>query len=265
VGTYPFKIRVTDKAGSIHTKDFTLAVTPPVSISGVVNGASWVSGAIAPGEIVTLTGAGLGPSTLVNLQILEGQLATTLADTQVLFDNIPAPLLYVQDRQASAIVPYAVAGTRETGIEVQYKGARSSAVRVAVAASVPGIFTADSTGRGAGAILNQDYTLNSALNPAEKGSVVLIYGTGEGETDPQVADGRLATAEALPRPKLPVSVKIGGIEAEVLYAGAAPGQVVGLLQVNARVPAGAPSGNTVPVVLTVGAASSQPGVTMAVK
>ena len=107
--------------------------------------------------------------------------------------------------------------------------------------------------------------MNSAANPAEKGAVVSLYATGEGETDPQVADGRLATPQVLPRPKAPVEVTIGGWRAEVLYAGAAPGQVVGLLQVNARVPAGAPSGSAVPVVLTIGAASSQPGVTLAVK
>ncbi len=265
VGNYPFKVRVTDQAGGIHTKDFALVITPPVSISAVVNGASWQAGAVAPGEIVTLTGTGLGPATLVSFHIVDGQFTNTLAETQVLFDNIPAPLIYVHDRQASAIVPYAVAGTGETRVEVQYRGARSSAVRAPVAGSAPGIFTADSTGRGPGAILNQDYTVNAAGNPAVRGSVVLIYATGEGETDPQVADGRLASAEELPRPRLPVEVKIGGAEAEVLYAGAAPGLVVGLLQVNVRVPEGAPSGNAVPVMLTVGTASSQPGVTMAVR
>jgi uncharacterized protein (TIGR03437 family) len=107
--------------------------------------------------------------------------------------------------------------------------------------------------------------VNSAENPAQRGSVVLIYATGEGETDPQVADGRLVTAEALPRPRLPVGVKIGGVEAEVLYAGAVPGLVVGLLQVNARVPENAPGGNAVPLVVSVGGASSQPSVTMAIR
>jgi uncharacterized protein (TIGR03437 family) len=69
----------------------------------------------------------------------------------------------------------------------------------------------------------------------------------------------------LPKPNLPVSVKIGGLDAEVLYAGGAPGSVAGLLQVNVRVPPGVVSGNAVPVVLTVGGVSSQPGVTMAVR
>lgn len=226
---------------------------------------SLTSGPVAPGEIVTLFGSGLGPSVAVSFQLVEGQMSTSVAETQVFFDNIPAPLVYVQANQLSAIVPYAVAGTGETKIQVQYKSARSSVVVVPVAPSAPGVFTIDSSGKGPGAILNQDYSVNSASNPAEKGSVVLIYATGEGETDPQVADGRLGTPQVLPRPKLPVSIRIGGLEAEVLYVGAAPGMVVGLLQVNARVPPRAASGAAVPVVLTVGAASSPSGVTLAVR
>jgi uncharacterized protein (TIGR03437 family) len=269
-GIYAGSVTITAAGGSTHGVPVQLFVTEPdgpplFSAAGVVNAASLAPGPVAPGEIVTIFGVGLGPVTLTSLRIVDGQVSATLAETEVFFDNLPAPLVYVAANQLSAIVPYAVAGTTEAKVQVEYRGARSDAVRVGVAPSAPGIFSVDSTGKGQGAILNQDYSVNSAANPAEQGSVVLIYATGEGETDPQVADGRLASPEVLPRPKLPVTVKIGGLEAEVLYAGAAPGQVVGLLQVNARVPAGAPSGSAVPVVLTIGAASSQPGVTLAVK
>ncbi len=267
-GAYTGTVTITAGAGKPQaiTVQLLVDMPPQITSSGVVNAASWVSGPVSPGEIVTLAGSGLGPATLTGFQLNEaGQMATTLSETQVLFDNIPAPLVYVQASQLSAIVPYAVAGTAEAKLQVEYKGTRSSAVGVRVAASAPGIFTLDATGKGQGAILNQNYTLNSAANPADRGSVVIVYATGEGETNPQVADGRLASAEELPRPRLPVEVKIGGAEAEVLYAGAAPGLVVGLLQVNVRVPEGAPSGNAVPVMLTVGGPSSQPGVTMAVK
>jgi uncharacterized protein (TIGR03437 family) len=238
----------------------------PPQVFSLVNGASMKGGAVAPGEIVTFFGSNLGPASLMNLQLNEaGQVATTLAEVQVLFDNIPAPLLYVQASQLSAIVPYAVAGTTQAKVEVQYKGAKSNTVVAQVAASAPGIFAINASGQGQGAILNQNYTVNSAANPAEKGSVVMVYATGEGETDPQVADGRFASPEALPKPKLPVSVKIGGVEAQVLYAGGAPGSVAGLLQVNVQVPASVATGNVVPVVLTVGEKSSQEGVTMAVR
>ena len=264
-GDYPLKIRVTDKAGDTHAKDFSIAITPPVSVAAVVNAATLQPGPVAPGEIVTLFGSGLGPTAAAGYQLVEGQMATSVAETQVFFDNIPAPLVYVQANQLSTIVPYAVAGAKETKIQVEYKGARSGVITVPVAPSAPGIFTVDASGKGPGAILNQDYTVNSVANPAQKGSVVLVYATGEGETDPQVADGLLASPEVLPRPKLPVSVKIGGLDAEVLYAGAAPWMVVGLLQVNVRVPPTVASASAVPVVLTVGATSSQAGVTMAVR
>jgi uncharacterized protein (TIGR03437 family) len=238
----------------------------PPQVFSMVNGASMKGGTAAAGEIVTFFGINLGPASLMNLQLNEaGQVATTLAEVQVTFDNIPAPLLYVQASQLSAIVPYAVAGTTQAKVEVRYKGTKSNTVVAQVAASAPGVFTIDSSGQGQGAILNQNYTVNSAANPAEKGSVVMVYATGEGETDPQVADGRFTSPEALPKPKLPVSVKIGGLDAEVLYAGGAPGSVAGLLQVNVQVPASVATGNAVPVVLTIGGKSSQEEVTMAVR
>jgi uncharacterized protein (TIGR03437 family) len=270
-GTFTFTVQVADSAGgsAVATFTITVMVSSPggaPQILSLVNAASMTAGAVAPGEIVTLFGVNLGPANLTNYQLNElGQMATSLAGTQVLFDNIPAPLLYVQAGQLSAIVPYAVAGTLRAGVQVDYRGLRSNVMAALVAPSAPGIFVTDASGKGQAAALNQNYSVNSAANPAEKGSVVMVYATGEGETDPQVADGRFATPEELPKPKLPVTVRIGGLEAEVFYAGAVPGMVTGLLQVNARVPAGPPSGSTVPVVLTVGSASSQTGVTMAVR
>jgi uncharacterized protein (TIGR03437 family) len=77
-------------------------------------------------------------------------------------------------------------------------------------------------------------------------------------------DGLLARA-ALPKPRLPVKVRIGARDAEVLYAGAAPGLVAGVMQVNARVPDNAPSGSAVPIEISVGEARSPRTVTVAVR
>jgi uncharacterized protein (TIGR03437 family) len=78
-------------------------------------------------------------------------------------------------------------------------------------------------------------------------------------------DGKI-TAEPLPKPRLPVSVRIGGVDVQVpLYAGAAPGSVAGLVQVNVRVPNNVTSGNAVPVLLRVGNFESPAQVTMAVR
>jgi len=218
---------------------------PQVAPGGVVNAASYASGAVAPGEIVTLFGAGFG------------------ADARVLFDGRAAPLLYADLTQMSLVVPYLIAGKTGTRLEVECRGQRSEAVPLAVAESAPGIFTLDASGQGAGAVLNQDNSVNSALNPAARGSVVQIFATGEGQTEPPGVDGKPA-AEPLPKPRLPVSVTIGGLPAQVLYAGGAPGLIAGVFQVNARVPEGAAPG-AMPLVLSVGRASSQPGVTVAVE
>jgi uncharacterized protein (TIGR03437 family) len=138
----------------------------------------------------------------------------------------------------------------------------SPGVDVQVADTMPVIFTMNSSGTGPGAILNQDYSLNSASNPSPRGSVVIIYATGEGQTDPPGVDG-LITSGTLRKPELAVFVTIGGQPADVLYAGSAPGLITGVLQVNVRVPV-VVSG-TVPIVLTIGKASSQLGVTIAVQ
>jgi uncharacterized protein (TIGR03437 family) len=192
-----------------------------------------------------------------------GVLASTLAETRVLFDGTAAPLVYVAAAQLSAIVPYGVAGKATTSMQVEYRGVRSNAVTLRVAEAQPGLFTANSSGKGPGAILNEDNSLNTGQNPAAPGSIVILYGTGEGVTDPAGQDGQLALS-AYPKPRQPVTVRIGGKEAEVLYAGAAPGLVSGVFQINVRVPEGL-AGGAQPVVVQIGAASSSPEVTVAVR
>ena len=139
----------------------------------------------------------------------------TLGGVRVLFDGIAAPMIYASATLVSAIVPYAVAGKRTTRLQVEYQGATSSGFDLPVADSAPGIFTMAASGRGQGAILNQDYSVNSTANPAGRGSFVMIYATGEGQTDPVGVDG-LLTGATLRKPLQPVSVTIGGQQADVL-------------------------------------------------
>ena len=105
--------------------------------------------------------------------------------------------------------------------------------------------------------------MNSDTNPAPRGSIVTLYATGEGQRNQAGADNLPALAP-FPRPLLPVSLTIGGYAAEVLFAGGAPG-LVGVMQINARIPQGFLPSGSVPVVLVVGTASSQSGVTVVVK
>jgi uncharacterized protein (TIGR03437 family) len=251
---------------------FSTRGVPCLPVDSVVNAASFLGGAVAPGEIVTLFGAGLGPASVVGAVLRsDNAIENTLSDTRVLFDGIPAPLIYVHGAQTSAIVPYAVAGKNSTRAQVEHRGVRSDPVTLDVTNAAPALFTQDSSGQGSGAILNQDFSLNDGTRPAAPGSVVLLYATGAGQTTPAGTDGLIAS-EVLPRPVLNVKVELmvfsGGFLStwplKALYAGAAPGLVAGVLQVNAALPANLPAGRH-EVILTVGGKMSPTGVTLTVE
>lgn len=238
---------------------------PTFSLAGVLNAASFQGGSVAPGEVVTIFGSAIGPPTLATMRLTpDGLVDNFLADTRVLFDDIPAPIIYVSQNQDSVIVPYSVMNKYSVQVKVEYKGVRSEPITFQVASVAPGIFTLNSSGKGQAAVLNEDVTINSSENPAPRDSVVVLYATGEGPTNPAGMDGKVANFE-FPKPLLPVWVKIGGILAEVLYAGAAPGLVAGVMQVNVRIPNNISPGNATPVTLTVGSIGSQQGVTVAIR
>ena len=235
-----------------------------VGVNSIVNAASFKTGAIAPGEMVTVFGSNLGPQQGFGPQFTGARFpATELVGTQVLFDGLPAPLVYASAGQLSAIVPYTINGRATTQMMVANQGVLSSAITIPVTASAPGLFTVEAIGTGQGAILNEDGSVNSTLNPAARGSMVMIYATGAGQTDPPGIDGTLAT-DVLPKPVLPVSVTIAGRVAQATYAGAAPGLVTGVMQVNVLIPDGVGSG-AVPIQLQVGDQISQAGVTLNVQ
>ena len=220
--------------------------------TGVVNGASLLPGPVAPGEIVRLVASFVSPTSPV------------LAETRVLFDGTPAPLFSAAPGAIEAIVPYAVSGKSLTRMQVTNGERVIAELLLPAAAAVPGIFTLNSSGIGPGAALDQDSSMNSSSNPAARGTVVAMFATGTGQTGPPGSDG-LAARDLLPQPTVPISVRIGGVDAEVLYAGAAPTFAAGVDLVICRIPANAASGLAVPVVIKVGTASSQPGVTLAVQ
>ncbi len=225
----------------------TIAQSVPLQTSGVLNGASLASGPVAPGEVFTLLGSNIGATS-----------------TQARFDGIPASLFYVGSNQINGITPNEVAGNTTTHIEITAAGQVISDLVMPTAPQSPAIFTLDGSGVGQGAILNQDFTVNSPENPAVRGAVVAVYATGAGMMNPSGVDGQ-TTATVDSQPLLPVSVEIAGGNADVLYAGSAPGLISGVLQINCRVPMNVTPSYSVTIVLIVGGVRSPGGVTLAVQ
>ncbi|MGA2135157.1 MAG: hypothetical protein ABSH50_22965 [Bryobacteraceae bacterium] len=238
---------------------------PVLPAAGVTNAASFATGAVAPGEIVSLFGTALGPAAGATLELTNPVLVSNaLAGVHVLFDGVPAALTYASAGQINAIVPFSVAGQPSTMLQVEYLGALSAPISLPVSATAPGVFTAGASGAGQGAILNAaDETVNSAAHPAAPGDYVSIFGTGAGVTNPASLDG-LLVGSSLPYVTANVSVTIGGLPATVNYAGGAPGLVSGVFQINAQVPPGVTPGPSVPMVVQIGNISAQSGVTLTV-
>jgi len=151
-GTYNGSITVTPGTGATGggTVPVTLTVTAPTPvISTIVSGASFLGGAISPGEFVTLMGTSLGPLTPASLQLdSTGKVSTTLANVQVFFSSTPAPLTYVSSGQINCIVPYEVNGLTTVPVKAVYLSQPSNVVTLNVANSAPGIFSASGTGTG---------------------------------------------------------------------------------------------------------------------
>lgn len=255
VGAYTLSVGGTAPAG------------PEMTAAGVVSSASFLGGAVVPGEILSFFGTGIGPAALTTLQLnANNMVATELGGTRILFDGQPAAMVFAVSTQASAIAPFSLAGQASTTIQVEVYGQRSAPITVPVAAAKPAIFTLNQSGTGPGAVLNQDFSVNSAANPAARGAVVQIFLTGGGVTNPASEGGSLApSVPPFAELTADVSVSIGGQPAQVVYAGGAPGLVNGLVQVNAVVAGETPVGDAVEIVISVGGAASQSGVTIAVR
>jgi uncharacterized protein (TIGR03437 family) len=247
-----------------------LNAPPPLILGSVVNAANFSASAFSPGTIVSLFGSGLGPSVGVGPSLdASGKISTQLSSTQALFDGQPIPLLYAGDGQINAVLPVNIAGSGGHQIAVANGAVTSNALTLAITATSPGLFTSGASGTGEAAALNYDeqsgaYSVNSSSNPAAEGSIVVLWATGCGATNPPWVDGAL-TSTPLPWVEAAVSVTFGGRAGQVLYAGGAPQDVAGVVQINVRIPNAVASGSSVPITLTVGGVNSQPGVTLALQ
>ena len=188
-------------------------------------------GAIAPGELLQITGAKLGPANFTPGIINAGMLATSVAGVQVTFDGVAVPLLSVSAQQIELVTPFELSGKTTTTIQVQYNGSKSNAVQVPVTAleiQILGVF-------------NDDFTVNSAANPAAPGSAMCLYIGGVGNADPPSQDGEVNAAPYTPL-ALPIALMWfmpnAGASAlvPITFAGSAPGTAAGIFQINFPAP-----------------------------
>jgi trimeric autotransporter adhesin len=266
-GTYYGSLTFQSSNSSVTVPiSYTATATPamPPILSSIVNAASGTAGAIAPGEIITLYGTGIGPSPTSYMLETGGRLATNLSGTSVLINGVPAPLLYASAGQVNAIVPYEVGTSGTATIQVTSNGVTSATWGVPVVSSAPAPFTLTGSGVGGAAVLNQDNSVNGPSNPAGRGTVIQIFATGAGLTSPPSITGSVTQSTPY-LPMIPIAVRIGGVAADVQFEGSAPDAVSGLLQVNVAIPQGAPTGPAVAIVFQAGDWQSPAGVTIAVQ
>ena len=232
-------------------------------ISEVSNGAG-LSHNFAPGSLITVYGRDLGPTDPQITHLNSGQpVPCSSAGTRLLVNGIESPLLYVHCNQINGMLPFALAGQRRVEVRVDCHGMLSDPVMIDVDDAAPVLFTLDGSGRGQGAFVNQSGTLNSANSPATRGSVLLLYGAGGGLTDIPTAEQTLVHPDIHPL-RNSVTAWIGGVQADVEFAGQAPNMAPGMMQINVRIPIEVTPGSAVPVVLRIGGAFSQQGVTAAI-
>jgi len=257
--------RLLAQVGAVTFSGTATITLPPPSISpgGIVNAASYTP-TVAPGSIVSVFGS--------NLAFGQGSastipLPTTLAGNsfQIGGQGLPifgAPILSTSTSQVNMQIPWELAGQTQASATATVGTVLSNLQTVNIAPFAPGIFTLNQQGTGQGAILINGTSEVAApqgtvpgSQPVSPGGFISIYCTGLGAVSNQPPTGTAGLSSPLSMTSTTPIVSIGGVVAQVSYSGLAPG-AVGEYQVNVQVPSGAPTGAAVPVILSIGGATS---------
>lgn len=243
VGVYQKSLVATSSAAgnSPLTIPVTLTITaapPAISVSSIVNAASFATGPMAPNTIVTAFGTFPGCS----------------ANAQATVDGNATTVVYSSTTQISLLIPGSVAGESAAQLQIACAGLTGPVTGVPIAAVSPALFTVSQDGTGQAAVVNQDGSIDK---PSPAGTVIELYGTGFGAYGLPGSDGLMRMAQT-------VTATIGGAAAQVLYAGQAPGNTLGLQQINVLIPANTASG-TQPLQLTIGGAATQSALTVTIR
>ncbi len=221
----------------------------------VYNAATLKVGPAAPGGIIVLYGARLGPKEAA-IGVYDGSTGgypLELGGTKVMIGNQPAPLLLVSEGQINLQVPFETSGRKTVQATVQPTNFNAATFPLSIEESTPGIFTLE--GNRAAAI-NQDGSINSIENPANAGSEIKLHITGQGPLTPPVATGQLPTDGTLPsKPVLPLSVTFNGVEIKPKSVSLSP-SMLGLLQITLEIPADSQQNDNATVKVKIGNSES---------
>ena len=279
-----------DTAGNLYIADLsnnrirkvTFAGVPTINPGGLVSGASYSKLPPSASSIASLFGTSFGtsvavasklplPTSLGGVSLIIKPVTTAQSGTapkSVLpVSGINAPLFSVSPAQINFEVPVELNDQTQAMAAVSVNGIGGNSIVFNIAKNNPAIFATNQQGTGQGVILiasSGELVAPSgsipgvAARPAKRGEYITIYCTGLGPVSNQPADGVAALANPLSSTTTNPTVSIGGIAApqtDGFFSGLAPG-FVGLYQVNVQIPDSAPSGDAVPLTLTIGGATS---------
>jgi len=233
-----------DASGTQWTQQFSIPFSGPqipLTVAGITNAASFQQ-VFAPGMILSVFGTQLGDFAQSFGTV---PLPQYLAGFEASVNGVTAPLYYVSPNQVNLQIPYetqpgpAILTVGNPYVNINYN--------FQVAASAPGIFT-----QADGTIV--------PFPSAARGNTITLYITGDGQLSPSLPTGEAPAAgtplSRLPKPRLAVSITVGGVPAATTFVGI-PSGYVGVTQINFTVPSGTPTG-VQPVIVTVGSAASAP-------
>jgi uncharacterized protein (TIGR03437 family) len=245
------------------------AQAPAVNAGGVVNDGGYATQGVAPGSIIAIFGTNLASKLAIGDTIpLSGTLDTV---TSVTFNGTGAGLFYVSPTQMDAQLPWEALPGGTVNVVVTTTAGTSAAQTVNVLTSQPGIFTANQSGTGqavatdnadgswaapSGSIPGVNAHPFSIATQGQNGHAIILWCTGLGAVSNQPASSAGAPGPPnLAQTTTQPIVMIGGVQAQVLFSGLAPG-FVGENQVDVLLGPNTPTGSAVPVTIQINGATS---------
>jgi uncharacterized protein (TIGR03437 family) len=241
-------IALTTSGFTVLPWSYDVPAAPP-RLQRVVNAADFTK-PIAPGGLISVFGTNLSP---IPNGSFPGLPSSAITESCLQVNGAAVPVLYVSSQQINAQLPNIEGNTT---MRLNTPGGSSDNFNITISPAAPSVFRVASGDTVTAAVVRfSNNDLVSASNPIRAGDVLTIYATGLGRTSPEVPSGSPAPVDQLSTTDIPAKVKIGGVPADVLFAGLTPGQI-GLYQINVQVGGGVAPGDSVPLEITQGGAST---------